>query len=166
MRGDEVLKHGETFLEVCQDGVLDNLATFGTGFLRLSHKATHTGQLANLVLGTTSTGVEHHEYGVEALVGLGHLLHEDVGKAGVDVCPNINNLIVAFGVGNKAHRVVVHHFFDVGITFGHNIFLLFGDDNVAQVEGKTALEGHIVSEVLDIVQELSRARNTATFDDA
>ncbi len=39
---DKVLKHRQTLLEVRQNRVLDNLTTLGTGFLRLSHKATHT----------------------------------------------------------------------------------------------------------------------------
>ncbi len=77
---DEVLQHGEAFLEVGKNRVFNDLAAFGTGLLRLGHKATHAGQLADLVLATTSARVEHHVYRVEALVGLCHLLHEHAGQ--------------------------------------------------------------------------------------
>ena len=46
---DEVLEHRQTLLEVRKNRVLDDLAAFGTGFLGLGHKATHTGQLTDLV---------------------------------------------------------------------------------------------------------------------
>ena len=66
--GDEVFEHGHAFLEVGEDGVLDDLCALGTCLLGLGHEATHAGELGNLVGGATGTGVEHHEDGVEALV--------------------------------------------------------------------------------------------------
>ena len=104
--GDEILEHGHAFLEIGEDRILDNLGTLGTCLLRLCHKATHTGQLGNLVSTTTGSGVKHHEYRVKALVGLGHLLHEGLLKVGIDVSPGIDNLIVTLGIGNETHGVV------------------------------------------------------------
>lgn len=43
VRRDEVLQHGQTFLEVGKNRVLDGLSTFSTRLLRFSHKTTHTG---------------------------------------------------------------------------------------------------------------------------
>ena len=60
--GDEVFEHAQTLLEVGKNRVLDDLTAFGTGFLRLGHKATHTGQLTDLVFRTTGAGVKHHEH--------------------------------------------------------------------------------------------------------
>ena len=80
MGGDEVFEHREAFLEVGKNRVLDDLSAFSTGFLRFCHKTTHTGKLTDLVLRTTCSGVKHHEYRVEALVGLCHLLHQYVGE--------------------------------------------------------------------------------------
>ena len=161
---DEVFQHRQTLLEVRKNRVLDNLAAFGAGLLGLCHKTTHTGQLTNLVFRTTGTRVEHHVYSVEALVGIGHLLHKDVGKAAVDVCPDIDNLVVAFGVGDETHRIVVHHFLYVLVTFSHNFLFFGGDNHVAEVERQTAAECHVVTEVFDVVEELCRAGNTAFFD--
>ena len=78
VRRNEVFEHGHTFLKVRKDRILDNLRTFGTSFLRLSHQTTHTGKLLNLVFRTTSSGIEHHIYGVKALIGFGHFFHEDI----------------------------------------------------------------------------------------
>ena len=52
---DKVFQHAQPLLEVRQNRVLDNLATFRTGFLRLSHQTTHTGQLTDLVFRSTRT---------------------------------------------------------------------------------------------------------------
>ena len=57
---DKVLQHGQTFLKVRKDRVLDNLTTFCTTLLRFRHQTTHTGQLTNLLLRTTGTGIHHH----------------------------------------------------------------------------------------------------------
>jgi hypothetical protein len=52
---DEVFQHRKAFLEVRQNRVLDNLATFSTCLLGLGHKTTHAGKLTDLVLRTTRT---------------------------------------------------------------------------------------------------------------
>ena len=72
---DEVLKHGETLLEVRENWVLNDLSTLATALLRLSHQTTDTGELTDLLLRTTSTRVHHHEDGVEALVVFAQVLH-------------------------------------------------------------------------------------------
>ena len=68
--------------------------------------------------------------------------------------PNINNLVVALVVGDESHVVVVHHFFNLRVTFFYVFFLLGRDKHVAQVERQAALECHVVTEVLDVVKEL------------
>ena len=65
---DKVLQHGQTFLKVRKNRVFDNLTAFGTCFLGLRHQTTHTGELTNLFLRTTGTGIQHHVYRVETLV--------------------------------------------------------------------------------------------------
>ena len=154
VRGDEVLEHAEAFFEVGENRVFDNLTAFRTGLLRFGHKATHAGELANLVFRTTGAGVEHHEHRVEALVGLGHLLHEHFGESAVHVCPDVDNLVVTLGIGDKAHGIVVHHFLHLLVAFVDDLFLFGGDYDVAEVEAQTAAECHVVAEVLDVVKEL------------
>ena len=51
----EVLQYVKTFTEVGLDGHLNGM----TG--RICHQASHTGQLFDLLIGTTGSGVSHHE---------------------------------------------------------------------------------------------------------
>ena len=82
------------------------------------------------------------------------------------MCPDIDNLVVTLGVGDETHRVVGKHLFNLSITVVNELFLFGRNNDVAKVERKTTLECHLVSEVLDIVEELSRAGNTTGLDNA
>ena len=150
---DEVLKHGEAFFKVGDNGVLDNLVAGGTSFLRLSHQSAHAGELTNLFLTTTSTRIVHHVDGVEALVVGFELLHERLGELVVGVGPDIDNVVVAFVVGDKTHGILSHDLFDLLVGLLDELFLLGGDDDIAQVEGETAAECLTVTHVLDVVEE-------------
>ena len=55
MRRDEVLKYVKTFTEVGLDWEFDRV----TG--RIRHESSHTGKLLDLLIGTTGSGVRHHE---------------------------------------------------------------------------------------------------------
>ncbi len=97
VRGDEVLKHRQALHEVGLDRSLDDLA------LRVGHQAAHTRQLADLLEGTTSTRVGHHEDRVERVEVLDHRLGHLVG-GGV---PLLNDRLVALLLGDQAHVVLV-----------------------------------------------------------
>ena len=162
---DEVLQHGHTLLEVRQNGVLNNLVSLGTGLLRLSHQTTDTGELLNLVLTTTGTGVEHHEHGVEALVGLGHLLQQNVTDVIVDMGPGIDNLVVTLVIGDEAHVIVVGNLTNLLVTLGNEFSLLLRDDDVIEVERQTSLVSHTVTKVLDTIEEFASLGETDILDD-
>ena len=157
---DEVLQHAQALFEVGENWVLDNLvAAFDARLLRLGHKATHTRELAYLVLRTTGARVEHHVDRVEALLVGADLLHQRVGELGVDVGPYINHLVVALVVGDETHVVVVHHFLYLGVAF-LDVGLLFGwNEHIVEVERQAAQVGHAVTHVLHIVEELGRPRH-------
>ena len=161
---DKVLKHGQTFLKVRKNRVFDNLCTFGTCLLRLRHQTTHTGQLTNLFLRTTGTGIKHHEYRVETLVVVLDGLVKDIGQVAVDVCPCIDNLVVTFVVGDETHVIVHHDLFDFFVTTLHEFFLFLRDDDITQVERQTTLERHLVTQVLDTVQEFTSTGYTDSLD--
>ena len=55
MGGDEVLQYVQTFTEVGLDRKLDGM-TGGIG-----HQSSHTGQLLDLLIRASGTGVSHHE---------------------------------------------------------------------------------------------------------
>ena len=116
VRSDKVLQHRHTLLKVRKDRVLNNLRTFCTSLLRLSHQTTHTRQLLNLILRTTGSGIKHHIHSVESLVCLGHFLHQDITQVGVNVSPSINYLVVTLLVGNETHIIVVGDFLNLLLT--------------------------------------------------
>ena len=80
------------------------------------------------------------------------------------MCPSINNLVITFVVGDESHVVVSHDLLYIIITLLHQLFFLWRNQYVSQIEGQTTLEGHVITQVLDVVQELSRTGNTTTFD--
>ena len=162
---DEVLQHGHTLLEVRQNRVLNRTTTLGTGLLRLGHQTTDTGQLLNLVLRTTGTGVEHHEHGIEALVGLGHLIEQDGTDIIVHMRPGIDDLIVTLIVGDEAHVIVVGDLLDLCITLRNQLCLLLRDDDIVEVERQTCEICHTVTEVLDTIEELAGFGETDILDD-
>ncbi|MPM05097.1 hypothetical protein SDC9_51381 [bioreactor metagenome] len=80
------------------------------------------------------------------------------------MCPGINNLVVTFVVGNESHVVKIHNFFYFGITFFHQFFFFSRNNYIIQVERQTSFESHAVTQILDIIEELSSTGNTANFD--
>ena len=161
---DEVLQHAHALLKVGEDGVLDGVR-LGTGLLGLCHQTAHTGKLTDLSCTTTGTGVEHHVHGIEALVGLLHGLQQSLREVVVDMCPDIDDLIVTFLVCDEAHAVLAADALHFLVTLADELFLLFGDDDVAQVEGQTALVRQTIAEVLDAVQEFASAGYADSLDD-
>ena len=92
------------------------------------------------------------------------VLDYDIRQLAVDMRPSINDLVVTFVICDYPHTIVSHHTLNLFITLLDKSSLFFWDDNVAKVERKTALEGHVVTEVLDIVKELSRNSYTTNLD--
>ena len=92
------------------------------------------------------------------------MLHQDAGELAIDMGPGIDDLIVAFVVRDEPAAIVHHDLIDSFVPFGDELSLLFGDDDVTEIEGKTSLEGHVVPEVLDIVEELCRDCHTTDLD--
>ena len=167
VRTDEVLEHRHTLLEVGKNRVLDERVTVGgTGFLRLGHKTTDTRQLLDLSLRTTGTRFHHHVHSVEALVGLGHLFHEDVGQVFVDLTPYADDAVVAVVVGDLTHVVHLGDVLHLGVTLSNHLVFLGRDDDIVERKAQAAFEGHGVTQVLDVVQEDSGTSHTACLDDA
>ncbi len=70
------------------------------------------------------------------------------------MCPDIDDLVVTFVIGDKAHRIVVEHFLYLLVTLADIFFFFFRDKHVAEVERQTTLECHCITKVLDVVEEL------------
>ena len=162
---DEVLEHRHTLLEVGENRVFNirtSVAT--TRFLRFSHQTADTRQLLDLSLRTTSTGVHHHIYGIEALVCFLHLLHQHTGKVVIHLIPDTDDLIVSVVIRDLTHIERVHHLLDSSVTLSNHLLLLFRDNDIIEGKRQTALEGHVITHVLDVVKEDSRTSYATSLD--
>ena len=162
VRRDKVLQHRKTLFEVRQDRVLDNLlTTLNTRLLWLSHKASHTRELTNLLARTSCSRVKHHIYWVEAiqilLKGRDYLSTQAV----VNTCPNIDNLVITVVIGDKTHTIVFDNTISGLVTLLDKSLLILWDNYCIEVKRQTALECHTVTEVLDVVKEHSNLVGTS-----
>ena len=80
------------------------------------------------------------------------------------MCPDINYLVVTLVVGDETHVIVVDYLLYFFVTFLHQRFFLFGNNNISQVERKTAFECHLITEVLDSIQEFGCFCHTTNLD--
>ena len=162
--GDKVLQHGESLFEVRKDRVLDDLTAVATALLRLGHQTTHARKLTDLLFRSTSTGIHHHVDGVEAVVVRTELIDERLGELTVDVRPGVDNLVVTLVVGDEAHVVVGRDLLHFVVSLLDDAVLFGRDKHVGQVERQATLEGHVITEVLDVVEELCRTGHAAGLD--
>ncbi len=99
----EVLEHRQAFLEVRQDGRLDDLAR------GLGHQAAHAGELLHLRGRAARAGVGHHPHRVDGLArqrrrnALHHLLGDAIGATR----PGVDDLVVLLARGDQAVLVLL-----------------------------------------------------------
>ena len=95
--GDEVLQYVKTFTEVGLDRKLDGVSC------RICHQASHTSQLLDLLIGTTGSGVSHHEDVVVCVKSCQQIMSQLV----VSCLPGLNNLFISLLLGNKTAAEVL-----------------------------------------------------------
>ena len=142
----EVIQYRQAFPEICLDGQVDDSAR------RVSHQATHTSNLTNLLFITTGTGVSHHEDGVERI----HVIHHDFRYVIRCFFPDGAGLTIPFIFRYKAAE----------IHFGYILYLFIGgiEDvpffsrnlNIRNSNGHTSLTGIMITDCLDIIQKFRR----------
>ena len=152
--GDEVLHHRKALAEVRLNGRLDDLTDSTRQLLlRLSHEATHSGQLTHLVSVTTSSGGHHHVHRVEAVFRLLQVAYHGVRNIVVRVRPCIDDLVVTLTVGDKSARVSFLEACDLLVRFLQDVSLLHRHLKVSDTNADSTHGGVTESEVLQIVQE-------------
>ena len=130
MRRNKVLQHGEPLLEVREDRVFDDLPSIAAALLRFSHQATHAGELTNLLLRSTGSGIHHHKNGIEAVVVRTELIDERFGELAVDVGPCVDDLVVSLVVGDETHVVVGRNLLHFVVPLLDDCFLFGRDEHV------------------------------------
>ena len=98
------------------------------------------------------------------MVGLCHLLHQDVAQVVVDVGPGVDYLVVTLRVGDESHVVVLGNLAHFLVTTLHESFLFLWNDDVVEVERKSGKVCHAITKVLDTVEELACLGETYGLD--
>ena len=145
MGGNEVFQNGQAFTEVRFNRTVDNTAR-GVG-----HQATHTGQLTNLLLVTTGTGISHHSHGVELIHGG---LHQNIGNLIGSFFPQGANLLMTFLIAHQA--TTEHTLCLINLFFGciQDILLSSRNLNIGGSNGNAGLAGIIIAHFLNNIQNL------------
>src|SRR5258705_533842 len=151
--GDEVLQHREAFAEVRGDRRLDDFAR------GLGHQTAHAGELANLLFGTAGAGVGHHEDRVElgaVDLGAAHLAEHLVGDVLGGAVPDVDDLVVALAVGDRAVETLALDFEHRLARAVDDLGLLRRDDHVIDADGDAGLGRVEEAEVLELVEQADR----------
>ena len=154
---NEVLKNVQTLFEVRNDRRFDDRA------VRFRHQTAHTGQLTDLCRGTPRTRVGHHVNGVEPVfVGLDHL-HHVAGQRVVDIGPDVDDLVVAFLLRQKARFVLLLNLFHFRFGGGNQFRLFARDDDVIDRDRNAGGGRVLEAEVFQVVEERRRHRDAAVL---
>ena len=173
VRGNEVLQNRQPFTEVGRNRRFDDFA----GGLR--HQAAHAGQLPQLLPGAAGAGIRHHVNRIEAFnsalfaVRARHFFRTDAGQHfGSDLFrrlrPDVNDLVVSFAVGNQTVHVLFLNLQHILVRLRHNVFLVFGNDHVADRKGQAGNRRIFESQILEAVGQEHRgfiAANPVTVID-
>ena len=88
------------------------------------------------------------------MVVVGQDLDNLLGEFLVDIGPEVNDLVVTLVGTHETHFLALANIGSLLVGLVYELFLGFGDEYVSEVERKSALESHVISHVLDVVEEL------------
>ena len=80
------------------------------------------------------------------------------------MCPCVDDLIVSFIEGDESHTVVLHNLLDGSVTFLDQLVFLIRNKHICQVERQATLKSHVVTQILDIIQEFGCCSYSADLD--
>ena len=148
---DEVLQDRQAFTEVRRNRGLDDLTR------RLGHQSTHSGELADLLFGTSGSGVGHHEDRIELpalLLELLHVVEHLVGHELGRPVPDVDDLVVTLTCGNGTVEPLA---LDLEHRFARvvdDLFLLRRNDHVLDADRDSRQGGVEESHLLELVENL------------
>ena len=152
----EIFQDVQSFTEIRLDRQLDRV----TG--RIRHQSAHAGQLLDLLVGTTGSGVGHHE-NIVVLIEAGKQIFRQLI---IRLLPRIYNSAIALGIRRKTSAVLHIDFVDSSLCLGQQVKLLLRYSHVRNGNRHAGSRRITVSHRLDIIQHLSGPRCTMNIDDA
>ena len=156
VRGDEVLKHVQTFAEVRGDRRLDDRA------VRLGHQTAHTGELANLRCRAAGTGVGHHVNRVERFLIdffamtvngalFGQLGHHHLGDFVAGFAPDVHHLVVALASRHQTGDILLLDLFDFFFRTLNDAWLFFRHQHVVDADRDAGFGGQAETVLQELV---------------
>ena len=129
-----------------------------TGGIR--HQSTHTGQLFDLLIGTTGSGVSHH---VDVVVTI-QTVQQCLGQDSVGILPGFNNFLITLFLGNQTTLVVTCNLIYGILCLLDQLRLLRRHGHIGNGYGHSRTGGILVSHRLDIVQYLCGSGGSVGID--
>ena len=142
MCGDKVLQNIQSFTEVGLNRKFDSL----TGCIR--HESTHTGKLLNLLIGTTGSGVRHHE-DVVIFIQTGKKVMRQLI---VRVLPGLNHFLVSLFFRNQTSTEVLCNSVYGFLCIFQKFFLACRNGHIVNGNRHGSLRGILVADCLDIIE--------------
>src|ERR1035441_8764636 len=145
---DEVLEHRKSLTEVGENRFLDDVAG------RLGHQSAHAGKLADLLPIAARAGIDHQRDRVIfflALVVIERLQHDVRNLVGA-MCPDVDDLVVAFAWGDNTLAILLLDLLDLllgGVDF---LILFLGNDHVVDADRHARARGLAEAELLELVE--------------
>ena len=144
MGGHEIFQYVQSLTEIGLDGQLDGVSC------RIRHQAPHTGQLLDLLIGTTGSGVRHH---IDIVVAV-QAVQQRLGQHRVRLLPGLYNFLITLFLSNQTTLVVPRNLIYRILCVLDQLRLLRRHRHIGNGYGHGRAGGILVSHRLDIVQHL------------
>ena len=155
MSGHEVFQYVQTFTEVGLNGKLDGM----TG--SIGHKSTHTRKLFDLLIGTTGSGVSHHE---DVIIFI-KTVQKSSCQLVVRLLPGFHDLFVTLFLGDQTTLVVLGNLiYDILGVLDH-LRLLRRHGHIGNGYCHCRACGIFISGSLDRIQNLCGLGSAVCVDD-
>ena len=140
--GDEVLEYVKTLTEVRLDRELDGTS----GCIR--HESTHTSKLLDLLIGSTGSGISHHEDVVVCIESAEKIL----GQLIIGLLPGIDYLLVTLLLGNETTTIVTCDLVNDSLCVCQQLLLARRNGHIRDGYGHRRDGGLLIAHRLDVIQ--------------
>ena len=151
----EILQHVQTLTEVGLDGQLNGTAC------GIRHQTAHTGQLLDLLVGTTGAGVSHHE----DIVVFIQTCQKHVRQFLIGLVPGLHHRAVALFLSDESSAEIGGNLIHSGLSLGQQFRLLSRHRHVGNGYRHGSPGGILIADGFHIVQNLRGPGSAVGIDD-
>ena len=144
MGGNEVLQYVKTFTEIGLDRKFDGTSRC------IGHQTTHTGKLFNLLVGTTGSGIGHHE---DVIVFI-QTVDQFIGQFIIGSKPGLYNGFIPFFFRHETTAILFGDVFHLFLCIGKNLWFFFWHGHIGNGYAESADGRVFISQRFDIIKNL------------